>query len=81
MSITASSPKNIISWCINQNEVVEFRHWTYLQAEADYVSDMGDDDGHLTLYELIEHLHSLAGMVLYIQRKTQSFTHETLKTL
>lgn len=65
MSITANSQKSIIC-CINQNEVVEFRRWTYLQAEADYVSDMGDDDGHLTLYELIEHLHSLTGMVLYI---------------
>lgn len=36
---------------------------------------MGDDDGHLTLYELIEHLHSLAGMVLYIHRERQSFNH------
>lgn len=37
---------------------------SHLQAEADDVGNMGDDDGHLALDELVEHLHGLAGVVL-----------------
>lgn len=37
---------------------------SHLQAEADNVGDMGDDDGHLALDEFVKHFHCLAGVVL-----------------
>lgn len=42
---------------------------SYLQEEADNVSNMWDDNGHLTLHELIKHLHGLTGLVLWRERQ------------
>lgn len=36
----------------------------HLQAEADDVGNVRDDDGHLAIDELVKHLHCLAGVVL-----------------
>lgn len=41
---------------------------SHLQEEADDFRDVGDDDGHLALHELVKHLHGLAGLFLYRQR-------------
>lgn len=44
---------------------------SHLQAEADNVGNMRDDDGHFALHELIKDLHGLAGLVLCRHREPQ----------
>lgn len=45
----------------------------HLQAKTDDVSNMRDDDGHLTLYEFVKDLHCLTGLVLFKQGGRGSF--------
>lgn len=46
---------------------------SHLQAKADDVGNMRDDDGHLALYEFVKHLHCLTGLVLFKQGRRESF--------
>lgn len=46
---------------------------SHLQAKADDVGNMRDDDGHLTLYEFVKHLHCLTGLVLFKEGRRESF--------
>lgn len=65
---------------INQNEVPNTKlgskarvqtFSSHLQAEANDVSNMRDDDGHFTLHELIKYLHGLTGLFLCRHRQIQ----------
>lgn len=49
-----------------------------LQAEADNVGNMWDNDGHFTLHQLIKHLHGLTGLVLYTNSKFEQFNRSNL---
>lgn len=62
---------------VNQNVVGDgFESSSHLQTKADDVSNMRDDDGHFTFYELIKHLHCLTGLVLF---KRESCKHNILE--